>query len=541
MLDTAPWLTLVPPALAIVLAIITRKVMISLGAGVLAAALLIVNFNVLDALALTWQSFFGIFWADGQVNTWYVYILLFIVVLGVIAAFIMMSGGTRAFADWAVQRIATRRGSQVLPAILGIVIFIDDYFNALAVGQISRPVTDEHRVSRAKLAYIVDSTSAPVAVLAPFSSWGAYIIGILAPIVAASTLTISSVEAFLGAAASNYYAIAAAILVWLVIAFRVDIGPMRREERRAYGEGLPYAKGEVVPGQLSADLPVHEPGAKRAVIVPFVALVFGVFLGIAWTGVSASGSWDILEVLANTDPSGALMVGALFGVVCAMYYYWRYTSPNPKFGWSTFGKGWLDGAKSMLPAIGILILAWMLGGLIETLGTGSFLGDLVERSNLAPGWLIPIVFLSAAAMAFSTGSSWGSFGLLLPIAGGIVNSVDAPELLLPMLGAVLAGAVAGDHASPISDTTILSATGAGCNVITHVVTQLPFVAIAVTAALFGYAALALTSLVWVGLIVTLLTLLVAIAVCRKFASPIDANSDGNSDANSDGTAAAAAA
>ena len=245
MIESAPWLTVIPPVVAIVLAIVTKKVMISLGAGVLVAALLIAEFDPLRTLALVWESFAVLFWEDGALNTWYIYILLFIVLLGVIAAFILMSGGTQAFADWAVKRIRTRRGGQILPAILGIVIFIDDYFNALAVGQISRPVTDQHRISRAKLAYIVDSTSAPIAVLAPFSSWGAYIIGILAPIVAASTLSISSVEAFLGAAASNYYAIAAALLVWLVIVFRARPGHADRAARghvAARRNSMPFTK-----------------------------------------------------------------------------------------------------------------------------------------------------------------------------------------------------------------------------------------------------------------------------------------------------------
>ncbi len=521
MIESYPILSLVPPVLAITLVIATKRVLISLGAGVLAAALLIADFDPLETVRLVWDAFAAIFWVDGAVNTFQVYILVFTLLLGVIAAFIMMSGGTRAFADWAVARIRGRRGAQVLPAVLGIVIFIDDYFNALAVGQVSRPVTDRHRVSRAKLAYVIDSTSAPVAVLAPFSSWGAYIIGIIAPIVAASTLDRSNVAAFLGAAAANYYAIAAAVLVWLVVLARLDLLAMRREERRAIDDGETYDDTEEIPGKLSEDLPVHHPGAMRALIVPFVALVAGVLGGIVWTGQRGAGSWDFLDIMAATDTSAALLYGGVLGLVAALYYYFRYTAENPKFAVGTFGRGWVEGIRSMMPAVSILLLAWMLGTLIDQLGTGEYLGDLVESSNISAAWLVPLVFVIAAAMAFATGTSWGSFGLLLPIAGGIINAVDAPELLLPTFGAVLAGAVAGDHSSPISDTTILSATGAGCNVITHVVTQIPYAVAAAACALVGYIALALTGSTLVGLIVTLACLVGTVVALRSVARPLD--------------------
>ena len=191
MVEDYPLLTIAPPVLAIALVLLTRRVLISLGAGVVASALLVAGWNPLETLQLVCQALLKIFWADGAVNTYYVYILVFTFLLGIIAAIIMMSGGTQAFSDWAVQRIQTRRGAKVLPAILGMVIFIDDYFNALAVGRVAQPVTDRHHVSRAKLAYVVDSTSAPVAVLMPFSSWGASIIGIMAPMLAASTLAVT--------------------------------------------------------------------------------------------------------------------------------------------------------------------------------------------------------------------------------------------------------------------------------------------------------------------------------------------------------------
>lgn len=514
-MDDPNILTIVPPVLAIALVLITKRVLLSLGTGVVATAFLVAGYNPLETLRLTWDAFLLIFWEEGAVNTYYVYILVFTMLLGIIAAVIMMSGGTRAFSDWAVERISSRRGSKFLPAILGIVIFIDDYFNALAVGQISRPVTDKHNVSRAKLAYIVDSTSAPVAVLAPFSSWGASIIGIMAPILAGSALVASDVGAFVGAAAMNYYAIVTVLMVWVTIVLHVEIGPMRREERRAITEGQTFNPEETIPGELAEDLPVHHPGAKRALVIPFALLVAGVLGGIVWTGYQGGGSWDLISVFAETDVSLALLWGGLIGLAAALYYYVRYTTANPKFSFSTLGLGFWEGIKSMLPAVSILLLAWMLGDLIGQLGTGEYLGGLVEAAALPAAWLIPLMFLLAGAMAFSTGTSWGSFGLLLPIAGQIMNNVaGGDELLLAAFGAVLAGAVFGDHCSPISDTTILSSTGSGANVITHVMTQLPYALSSAVMALAGYVVFALTENGLLGLL-TALGLLALGAVAAK--------------------------
>ena len=533
MVDSAPILTLVPPLLAIVLVIATRKVLLSLGLGVVSAAFLTADLDPLETGRLVLTSFTGIFWTEGAVNTEKVYILAFTALLGVIAAFIMMSGGTRAFADWAARRIRTRRGSLFLPTILGLVIFIDDYFNALAVGQVSRPLTDRHRVSRAKLTYLVDSTSAPIAVLMPFSSWGAYILGVVGPIVAASALSMSAVQAMFTIAAVNYYAWAALLTVILTVALSIDLGAMRTEERRALVDGDPHGDDADIPGQLSEDLPVHRHGAANALVVPFVLLVVGVLGGIAWTGYAAAGSWSITDILAETDVGVALMAGAALGLAGALYYYARDTAENPKFGRGTFGRGWWEGAKSMWPAISILLLAWMLGALVEQLGTGDYLGGLVEDAPFSPAWLVPVMFLVAGGMAFATGTSWGSFGLLLPIAGGIMNAVDAPELLLPALGAVLAGAVAGDHASPISDTSILSATGSGCDVVVHVVTQLPYAVLSALAAGIGYVGFALTGSGLAGLTLTLVVTAGLALGARAVRPPVSADPDGDTNADAE--------
>ena len=515
MIEQHPILTLVPPILAILLAILSRRVLLSLGTGIVVAALLVHEFDILQSLTSIWNAFAEIFWLDGEVATDTVYILLFLVMLGVITALVLMAGGSEAFSEWVSTKIKTRKGAQGMSGGLGVLLFIDDYFNALAVGQVAKPVTDKFRVSRAKLAYIIDSTSAPVSVLAPFSSWGASIIGLLAPILAASALTVSDVEGFVQASFSNFYAICAIIAVFVVIYFGTDFGPMRREEKRALKEGDMYASDATIPGELSEDLPVHRPGAKRALIVPFIMLVIGVIGAMFFSGWRESGETSPMGMLANTVVTDALVMGALVGFVTALYYYVRYTHANDKFSAGTFVTGVVEGAKSMSSAIFILIFAWMLGTLVGELGTGDYLGTLVTSSGISDAWLVPIMFIVAAGMAFSTGTSWGSFGLLLPIAGDILNAVGATDFLIPALGAVLAGAVWGDHCSPISDTTILSATGAGCDVVTHVSTQLPYALMSGAAALLGYVVLALTGSNWVGLLVALAALVIGYIVANR--------------------------
>lgn len=521
MIESFPMLSIVPPLLAIVLVIATKKVLASLGAGVLASALLVTDFAPLATLGLLWETFSSIFWnaEEGAVEQYYVLILVFLLTLGVITSLVMMAGGTSAFAEWTMKHIRTRRGAQFLAATLGVIIFIDDYFNALAVGQVARPLTDRHKVSRAKLAYLIDSTSAPVAVLAPFSSWGASIIGIIAPILVASTLTISDVGAFLVSASMNYYAIGAVVFLFFIVAWDIDFGPMRREERRAIQHDRVFDPGIEVPGQLTDDLPRHEPGAKRALIVPFLVLVVGVVSGMLFTGWMSEGGSDAMAWLAATDVPVALNIGGLAGLATALYYYLRYTSKNPDFSLGVFWKGFIGGARSMLPAIYILLLAWMLGSLIGELGTGEYLGGIVASSSLPTHWLVPMLFLVAAGMAFATGTSWGSFGILLPIAGDILNAVpDGDAVLLAAFGAVLAGAVFGDHCSPISDTTILSSTGASCNLIVHVNTQLPYALVGAGAAVVGYVVYATLGNGVAGLVATL-AMLVAFSLGARMRWP----------------------
>ncbi|SNC71359.1 Na+/H+ antiporter NhaC [Kytococcus aerolatus] len=524
-LTTNPWLSVIPPLIAVLLVVLTKRVGVSLGLGIVTAALVISDGNPVEAARSVGTALVEIFWvvtgdpAERGFNDYNALILLFLLLLGVITAFITMSGGARAFADWASGHIHTRRGAQGLPAILGCVIFIDDYFNALAVGQISKPVTDAHRVSRAKLSYLIDSTAAPVCVIAPFSSWGAGIILIIAPIVAAAGLDHSPLAAFLATMPMNYYAWAALALVALVVVLGVDAGPMLREEERTLRTGDSLDPELDAPGEMSADLPVKQPGRVWGLLAPFVALTLGVVAALFVTGhrtaVEAGvASPSVMEMFENTQVTHSLVWGGLIGLAVALAVYLVETVRDRRFGWTEFGRGWVDGARSMLPAIIVLVLAWITAALISQMGTGEYVAGLVERSGLDAVWLPALLFLVAGGIAFATGTSWGSFGILLPIAGDLVTHLQATEMVIPVLGAVLAGAVLGDHCSPISDTTILSATGAGAPLTVHVNTQLPYALLGGLASTIGYLVLGATGNGWVGLAVTLGVLVLAVLGLR---------------------------
>lgn len=505
MLATYPVLTLLPPLVAIVLVIATKKVLPSLGAGSVIAALLIADFRPLESLRALWDAVWGQVWADGAVN-WYTFLIIaFLLELGILTSLILMSGGTQAFSNWAEKRISSRRGAKAFVGLLGLALFIDDYFNALAVGQISRPVTDKYRISHAKLAYLIHTSAAPVVVLAPFSSWGATIIGIIAPILAASALTVGQLAAFTQAALMNYYAISALAFLWFTTLLGSGYRRMRLEEERAIaGDGL-VPPNDTAPGQLSDSMPAHHSGTIRSLLIPFILLLAGVFVAMFVTGGLAAGEWNVLSVLSEADVPLSLNVGGILAVVSAAFFMVRYTGPNPEFEQGVRRKGVLEGAKSMMPAILILLFAWVLAALVGELGTGEFLASLVEGRTIEGVWLLPLMFVLAGVIAFATGTSWGSFGILLPLAGEMMNAVpNGHELLIPAFGAVLAGAVMGDHSSPISDTTILSSTGASCAVPTHVVTQVPYVLSSAGAALAGYLVFAATENGLVGLAATVL-------------------------------------
>ncbi len=521
MLDAYPILTLLPPLVAIVLVIATKKVLISLGAGIVTAGLLLADFNPLTMLVTIGEAVLRLVWVDDAINWYTILIVAFLFQLGIVTALVMMSGGASSFTEWAAKRIRKRRGAKILTGLLGMLIFIDDYFNALAVGQVARPITDRYRVSRAKLAYLIDSSSAPVVVLMPLSSWGATIMGIMAPLLGASALMLTQLEAFVLSAAMNYYAIAALVLLWLTILWGLDFGSMRTEEQRAVQGGGLQNPNDDTPDPFAEDMPKHEPGAMRALIIPFAMLIIGVVAGMYVTGGMLGESWSVLDTLEAADVAIALNVGGIAALIVAAYYCIRYTKGNPEFTAGTKRRGTVHGAKSMLPPVLILLFAWALADLISEMGTGEYLASVVEAVALPTVWLIPVLFVVAGIMAFATGTSWGAFGILLPLAGEMMNAVEGGEAyLIASFGAVLAGAVWGDHSSPISDTTILSSTGAACAVPTHVATQLPYAFVGALSALIGYATYALTHSGVIGLVTTLVLVVAIAAMIRKVRPPI---------------------
>ncbi len=515
------YISLIPPLLTLLLVVATRKVGLSLGVGIITSAFLVAEGSFMGTLGTIWDSFAMIFVVDGGINTWNAFILIFLTFLGVMTAFMNMSGGAKAFTAWALTKVKTRRQANFATALLGIIVFIDDYFSALIVGQVAKPLTDKYDVSRAKLSYFIDTTASPVSVIAPISSWGAGIMGLVAPLLAAAGMAaITPFQAFIYMIPMNLYVLTALAMMFIVITTRFDIGPMRKQERRAIEEGILVENAMEAPGATDEELPVHEQGSAKALIIPILGLALTVVISMLVTGGLEGGEWTLLSMFENTLVTHSLLIGGVVGLVLSLFYFFRYTRSNNDFGKTEIWLGIKTGFLAMFPAMLVLTLAWMIGELISAIGTGELLGAMVEQSNLPVSMLLAVVFAVACLMAVATGTSWGSFGILIPITGEIMIALGETALLLPAVAAVLAGAVFGDHCSPISDSTILSSTGAGCNHIVHVMTQLPYAILSALIALVGYIVLGLTASVWLAL-GTITLLLIIVSLISKFVySPI---------------------
>ncbi|MDO4435234.1 MAG: Na+/H+ antiporter NhaC family protein [Cardiobacteriaceae bacterium] len=500
-------LSIIPPILALTLAIITRRVLLSLSIGIITGAVMLHMNEPFKALSYIKDQVSSLVYSveDGQfsLNWDTLNILIFLILLGILTSLLSASGSNRAFVRWAEKRIKTRRGAKLLAASLVFVTFIDDYFHSLAVGAIARPVTDKFQVSRAKLAYILDSTAAPMCVIMPISSWGAYIITLISGILTTYAITsYSPMGAFLTMSSMNFYAIFSLLLVFVVAYASIDIGTMAEHEYRAKARAFvdPEA-GSMVQGHV------------RNLVLPIMTLIFATIAMMMFTGYKALSAdnlpFSILGAFENTTVGVSLVFGGSLAVlVISALIVMDRSLTSQKFVHTC-----LTGIQSMMGAILILCFAWTINNTVSDMKTGTYLASLLS-DTLSPKLLPALLFLLGTAMAFSTGTSWGTFGIMLPIAAAIAGQ-NAPELMIPCLSAVMAGAVCGDHCSPVSDTTILSSTGAQCNHIDHVTTQLPYAILVAVASFIGYLALGFTQSGLAGFITTGITLAALVFVLKK--------------------------
>ncbi|MGY1706237.1 Na+/H+ antiporter NhaC family protein [Geodermatophilus sp. SYSU D00697] len=511
-------LSLLPPLVTIVLAITTRRILVSLGVGIVLGALLFAQWDVGTAADLVLDTAGGLVVADGEVAE-EVYILAVVVLLGVLTSFIYVSGGLLAFASWAVTKVRTRAQAAFVPVVIGFVIFFDDAFSSLVGGTVSRSITDQHRISRAKLSYLVDSTAAPVIVLVPISGWAAFIAATMTGILDENGVTdMNGYEAFLRTIPAMLYPITALLLVIAVAWLTIDLGPMRRHERAAIERGVLFDDSRgAVPGETDRNLPTRGDGRIGDLLWPVATLLGVTVVGAVWLGIAgAEGSLSPMDILTNTDVILALFYGTIAATLVSAAILVARRTPGGLLGRAAWA-----GVRSMLMAAAVLFLAWMTAEIISELGIGEYLAGVVDEA--LPLALLPVVlFVLASFISFSMGSTFGTFGLLLPIAGQIAVALD-PGLLIPVFGAVLAGAIFGDHTSPLSDTTILSSIGSGVHLIDHVNTQLPYALVAAGASAVGFVVSGLTESTGLGLLAAVLALAGAIVLLRARSSGVVAS------------------
>lgn len=455
------FLSVIPPVIAISLALITKEVIFSLLLGIM-AGVGIYSF----AMGL---GFTGIFSTTIDLMITQVgnnaSMILFIALLGALVALVTRAGGSRAYGYWASRKLKSPQSVSLVTALLGIIIFIDDYFNCLTVGTVMKPVTDRYKISREKLAYIIDATAAPVCIIAPISSWAASVISYYP-----TQTGITGMQAFVGSIPMNLYAVLTLVMV-ITLSLRKngDFGPMAAAQQwTRQHTGTPAEQVEAVEDEI-AKLQVSEQGKVRDLLVPVLFLVCFSMLAMLFYG----GYWEgktLVAAFGDTDAGAALS----FGGFAALFSTFFLFVPRRLIGFKEFFATLTVGMKSMAGALIILALAWTISGVCrDLLLTGSYVAGLVEQSQLPIVFIPALMFLFAAGLAFATGTAWGTFGILIPITINVCDIV-APHLSITSLSAVLAGSVFGDHCSPISDTTILSSTGAGCKHINHVATQIPY-------------------------------------------------------------------
>lgn len=487
---------LLPPVVAIALALITKEVYSSLFIGIVVGAVLYGGGNVERIILHAFGDDNGGF-VSVLTDSYNVGILIFLVILGTIVAMMNKAGGSAAFGKWASEHIKTKVGAQLATILLGVLIFIDDYFNCLTVGSVMRPVTDKHNVSRAKLAYLIDATAAPVCIIAPVSSWAAAVSGFVK---GEDGLTL-----FVRAIPYNFYAILTIVMMVTMVLLKVEFGPMAKHEKNADNGDL-FSMGD-----RTQNIQEDEQGSSKGkvidLVIPILCLVVCCVIGMIYTGGFFKGK-DFITAFSNSDASVGLAIGSFFGlVITIVLYVIRRVLP-----FKNCMDCLVDGFRAMVPAILILTMAWTLKSMTDSLGAKEFVA--MSMKSVAGDFisLLPaVIFLVACFLAFATGTSWGTFGILIPIVVAVFEGSNY-ELMIISISACMAGAVCGDHCSPISDTTIMASAGAECDHVNHVSTQLPYAIVAAAVSFFSFIIAGFVRNAWIVLPIAILMMIVVIAL-----------------------------
>ena len=462
------WWAILPPLIAIFLALVTKEVYSSLFIGIVAGGLLYSGFSFEGTITHVMSDGF----VKSIADTYNIGILLFLVLLGALVSMLNKTGASAAFGRWAQTHIKSRIGAQIATIILGVLIFVDDYFNCLTVGSVMRPVTDAKKVSRAKLAYLIDATAAPICIIAPISSWAAAVAGFASGAGAASGFSL-----FINAIPYNFYAILTIITMFFIAATKFDFGPMRRHETATLA-------GEPDVGAIETatqSLTQNDRGRVIDLIMPVVVLVAACIVGMIYSGgYFGEDNPGFVKAFSDSDASVGLVYGSIVAIVFAVAFYLARRVISFRDCMDAFPEGF----KAMVPAIMILCCAWTLKSMTDSLGAKVFISDLINGPAASLRHFLPaIIFVIAVILAFSTGTSWGTFGILIPI---VLAAIPGSDLTIVAVSACMAGAVCGDHCSPISDTTIMASAGAQCNHVVHVNTQLPYALLVAAVSFVSY-------------------------------------------------------
>ena len=505
--------SLFPPVIAIGLALITKEVYSSLFIGILSG-------GIIYAISQS-SGFEGVFTAvvkDGIIanisDSYNVGILVFLVVLGVIVVLMNKAGGSRAYGEWAAAHIKTRRGAQLSTFLLGVMIFVDDYFNCLTVGSVMRPVTDKHNVSRSKLAYLIDATAAPICIIAPISSWAAAVSGTIEGV--------NGISLFISTIPYNLYALLTILMVIFMATADSDFGPMKLHEDNAKNGDL-FTSGRK---DFDDDAePIRSKGKVIDLILPVIFLIIFCVAGMIYTGGFFSGT-NFIDAFAGCDAAWGLSLGSVGALIVIIFYFLLRGVLKFRECMDSIAAGF----KQMVPAILILTFAWTLKTMTNSLEAGTFVSGIVESATALHILLPVILFLVAVGLSFATGTSWGTFGILIPIVTSVFSAElatasttgEIPQMVIVCISACLAGAVCGDHCSPISDTTIMASTGAQCDHVNHVSTQLPYALTVAGVCAVGYVISGFIQNVFVVL-GTSIVLMLAVMFLIKFINKRKAN------------------